>query len=379
MLDFTSALYLGLQHPSRSLRPWRSLTTGAPAALVEPAEAREIAVRLARLQGFAAGALAPSTFHLAWDVFGLLSHEPITVHMDAGTYPISRWGAARAKLRGVRVCEFRHHDVEALHAQMKNDPGATRPVVVTDGFCPACGRPAPLAEYLVSVRQRGGWLVTDDTQALGILGRAPTPQMPFGRGGGGTFRWRDVHGPEVIVIASLAKAFGAPLAIVVGSAELIDRFKRCSSTRVHCSPASAVAVSAARHALVCNHEHGDELRRALEERIREFRRGLAAHGMSAAGGLFPVQTLVMPDALTGATFLDRLYQRGIAAVLIRGERGGPRLGFLITARHTPEQIEAAVSTIAATASPLVSRAWRTLSTPGVAMTPRAFLPTHHQN
>ena len=34
VLDFTSALYLGLQHPSRSLRPWRQFTTGAPAALV---------------------------------------------------------------------------------------------------------------------------------------------------------------------------------------------------------------------------------------------------------------------------------------------------------------------------------------------------------
>ena len=33
MLDFTRALYLGLQHPSGSLRPWAKFTTGVPSAL----------------------------------------------------------------------------------------------------------------------------------------------------------------------------------------------------------------------------------------------------------------------------------------------------------------------------------------------------------
>jgi 8-amino-7-oxononanoate synthase len=33
LLDFTSALYLGLRHESRSLAAWRQLTTGGPAAL----------------------------------------------------------------------------------------------------------------------------------------------------------------------------------------------------------------------------------------------------------------------------------------------------------------------------------------------------------
>ena len=36
VLDFTSALYLGLRHPSSSLRPWSGLTTGKPAVLEPP-------------------------------------------------------------------------------------------------------------------------------------------------------------------------------------------------------------------------------------------------------------------------------------------------------------------------------------------------------
>jgi 8-amino-7-oxononanoate synthase len=398
VIDFTSALYLGLRHPSETLPPWRELTTGVPAALGEALAARDVAARLARLQGFAAGAVGPSTLHLAWDVFGLLSHHPVSLHMDAGAYAISRWGAARALLRGVRVREFRHHDVQALHAQLKNDDGATRPVVVTDGFCPACGRPAPLADYLAAVRDRDGWLVVDDTQALGILGwrergaaphrrfsrgesaRCPphrlvptdrqnanedrkgaesfdpnhtlerrsslTPEPAYGHDGGGSFRWHDLHEPEIVAFASLAKAFGVPLGIVAGNARWIETFKRRSSTRVHCSPPCAATLSAARHALACNAARGGELRRVLEQRVRQFRRGLAAHGIATSGGLFPVQALAMDDSRSALQLHRRLLQRDIAAVPTRGEDRRPRLSFLITVRHDPDDIDEAVNTIA---------------------------------
>ena len=58
MLDFTSALYLGLRHPSGSLGDWESLTLGRPSALREPPDAEAVAADLARLQGCEAGALA---------------------------------------------------------------------------------------------------------------------------------------------------------------------------------------------------------------------------------------------------------------------------------------------------------------------------------
>ncbi|MCI5145312.1 MAG: pyridoxal phosphate-dependent aminotransferase family protein, partial [Candidatus Electrothrix sp. AR3] len=50
-LDFTSALYLGLRHPSRSLRSWSALTAGAPATLVSPGGTDQAAQVLADLIG----------------------------------------------------------------------------------------------------------------------------------------------------------------------------------------------------------------------------------------------------------------------------------------------------------------------------------------
>jgi len=90
MIDFTSALYLGMRHPHQSLRPWTELTTGRPAALESPREAERLARQLARLLGCERATLGTSTLHLFWDLFEVLAREPIAIYTDAGAYPIAR-------------------------------------------------------------------------------------------------------------------------------------------------------------------------------------------------------------------------------------------------------------------------------------------------
>ena len=68
MLDFTSALYLGLRHPSPSLRPWPGLTTGKPAALQPAPGSAAIAGEFAALVGCERATPAASTLHLFWDL-----------------------------------------------------------------------------------------------------------------------------------------------------------------------------------------------------------------------------------------------------------------------------------------------------------------------
>jgi 8-amino-7-oxononanoate synthase len=105
--------------------------------------------------------------------------------------------------------------------------GAAVPVVVADGYCPACGAHAPLGDYLVLVRERGGLLLLDDTQALGIFGNRNG--LPYGSGGGGSLRFLEVAGKDILVMSSLSKAFGAPVACLLGSSNLIQSFAERSS------------------------------------------------------------------------------------------------------------------------------------------------------
>jgi 8-amino-7-oxononanoate synthase len=344
VLDFTSALYLGLRHPSPSLRSWSGLTTGKPAALEPPLGSAIIAGKFAALVGCERATPVASTLHLFWDLFGLLARDRVRIYMDEGTYAIARWGVERAATRGVPVRRFPHHDPAALRTLIEQDRhDGRRPVVVADGFCPTCGGAAPAADYLRCVEQHSGHLVLDDTQALGMLGKQDG--APYGRGGGGSLRWQGIKSPDVIVGSSLAKGFGAPMAMLAGSASLIRRFEAQSETRVHCSPPSIAHLHAAEHALAVNRTDGDRLRRYLAQLVRQFRAGLRAIGLAADSGLFPVQTL-RPAGVAAEVLYERLLRLGIRTIVIRRCREiGVRVAFLITALHRRSDIDHAVEAI----------------------------------
>jgi 8-amino-7-oxononanoate synthase len=353
MLDFTSALYLGLHHPSRALRPWAQLTTGRPAALQAPPGAEGITESLVRLLGCERVTLGTSTLHIFWDVFKVLTMEPTSIYMDVGTYPIARWGVERVSAQGVPTANFQRHDPAALADLLRQHQRFNRrPVVVTDGLCPATGRTAPVVEYLHLAQEHGGYLVIDDTQALGILGRQPGLDAPYGRGGGGTPAWHGIQAPELIVGSSLAKGFGVPLAVLAGSKGFIARFEHNSATRVHCSPPSVALMHAAEHALKINESRGEHLRMRLAQLVRRFRERLREVGLAASGGLFPVQTLQPIAAVDAARLYRVLQEAGVETVLHRtGNDFVARISFLLTASHRPEDIDRAVALLANIVAP----------------------------
>jgi 8-amino-7-oxononanoate synthase len=347
MPDFTSALYLGLRHPTRSLPTWSKFTTGVPAALAAPPGAGQAADRLARLQTCEHGVLGASTLHLFCDLLGMFRRRPVKIYIDAGLYPIARWGVERAAGRGTPIREFAHYDPEAFRSWLKRDKQTRlRPVLVTDGFCPDCGKPAPLRDYLDSLRGAGGRLIVDDTQALGVFGRSPAPDAPYGHGGGGMLPRLQVGGPDVMIISSLAKAFGAPVAVLSGSRSAVRGFEANSETLIHCSPPSVPVIRAAEHALSLNRKYGDGLRQRLASLVKYFRHSAESAGFRFTGGIFPVQTLAPASGADARRLHQRLFNRGVRTVLRRAlDMDGARLSFVVTARHTPESIDRAIAAL----------------------------------
>lgn len=343
MLDFTSALYLGLTHPTAALCPWEQFTTGRPAALETNGEAAAVSGALASLTRCEAATLRPSTLHVFWDLFGMIGRH-CRVYLDAGAYAIARWGTERAAGRGIAVTLFPHQDASALRRAIGARGGGARPIVVADGFCAGCGRSAPIADYLSAIEDRNGLLVLDDTQALGLLGASPAFATPYGTGGGGSLRFQAIAGPQVVLIASLAKAFGVPVAMLAGSAATVRCFEAHSETRVHASPPSIAVLHAAAHALSINASAGDARRRLLAARVARFQRRLSARGISTTGGPFPSQT-IDTRAVDARHLHQRLLKAGVRTVLrsVRGDGAGVTL--LITARHPAAAIDCAAATI----------------------------------
>ena len=348
MPDFSSALYLGMLHASQDLKPWIRLTYGAPAALREPEFAQVLAQKVANLQGCEGGLLAPSTLHLFWDFFGLVAKGDTVIFVDSGTYPIGRWGMERAASLGTEKHTFQHYDPDSLSSLLRHVTGTgKRPIILSDGFCPGCGRVAPIKEYLKIAEKYRGLLILDDTQALGIYGSMPGPSNPYGIGGGGSLRRSGIGShPSVVLISSLAKAFGAPLAILSGPKRIVEQFSGKSKTRIHCGPPSMASINAANHALEINKKIGDRLRRKLAFLVMRFKEGLKKQGLRTTAGLFPVRTLFFESGTDVLTLYNRLLRCGLRTVLHKRRQGVKAcISFILRADQTVEDIDKAIHTL----------------------------------
>ena len=316
-----------------------------------PAGSLAVARRLAALLGTEAATLGVSTLHFFWDLGSQLRRRPVRILADEHLYPVGRWGIERAAGAGVPAVDFRHQDAESLRRRL--EARASRripslvPVVITDGLCPDCGRVPPLGRYLELAEQHGGWLLVDDSQALGLLGRNPGPGRPYGTGGGGSPAFLGISSPRLLLLSSLAKGFGAPLAVLAGSAAAVRSFERQSETLIYSSPPSVASIRAAEAALSINRERGDGLRVRLAERVVRFRARLQELGLIASGGLSPVQNLEIPAGVDPLALYRQLGASGIRTVLRQGRcRPGPLITFLLRADHTAGEIDQAVTSIA---------------------------------
>lgn len=352
MIDLRIALYLEMQHAHKELPGWRQLTTGVPASVREDVRSRWVGRQIARMQGLEQGMTAASTLHLFADLHAWLADSPVTMFVDEFIYPVARFGIEKLTVKGNRILPYRHQ--QAAHLEVLLNRWAdqhTTPVVLMDGWCPQCGRPAPLPEIALLLERYGALGVMDDTQAFGLLGDpggcaiapegfATAPEAwPYGRGGGGLLRWSGAPPDRMISITSLAKSFGVPMAVISGSERFIRAFRSRSRTIDHCSPPSIAHLSAAIHALEYNRTEGDCRRRRLFAHVSHFKQQLSAAGIRTKGGLFPVQHL---DGLPQDTLLNLhrwLEKEGIRTVLTKGHRSpGPQLSLLFRAGHQDEEI-----------------------------------------
>jgi 8-amino-7-oxononanoate synthase len=132
--------------------------------------------------------------------------------------------------------------------------------------------------------------------------------------------------------------------MVGGSTPLISSLRGSSLMRTHCSPPSVAVIAAAAHALQQNRRHGDALRARLARNVSRLRRGLNYLGIAASRSLFPVQPLRLAGT-TATSVHSKLQQAGVSALLQRTSSGA-QLTFVVTARHSPEEIDEAMETLA---------------------------------
>lgn len=341
MLDFTSASYLGSEFSSIDFNLKTPLTLGKPAFLKEPLLNRWVANQIAQMQGLERGILAPSSLHLFWDLFGILSKNYV-VFIEENTYPIGQWGTIHADARQLPVIRFKPENLSDLRKNIqKYCHNNLKPLIVCDALNIDSGKLAPIKEYLSIVEPLNGNLLIDDTQTFGIFGVSQN-QENFGFGGGGVLKYTNIYSPKILTINSLSKAFGIPVAVLAGNTDIIKSFEKNSLTRVHNSAVSAAHTLVTAHILRKNQQIGDKLRQKLWNNIQYFRKNLVRLGsQKPINGIFPVQKVSLIYPNSALLIYQKLLENNIECLLLAPTSKHPRpsIAFCFRADHNFNEID----------------------------------------
>jgi 8-amino-7-oxononanoate synthase len=333
-VDFSSSLYLGWRHASAALPDWSALTAGRPADLETDTLADSVARDGAALQGCEAALLWPSTLHACMDVLEVVSRSH-TLIACRNLYPIMGWALERQKGRGQEVLLAAPQD-DLAQLVLRCAPHR-RPAVLVPAH-DSLGQPLDWSSVLQALALRDGWLIIDHTQLFGLFGQrqaflsaGQSAEGDWGLDGGGWLRHMQPLEPtlarRVLLIASWAKAFGAPLASVAGPAEWIQDLRLHGSSRVHCSPANRVAILAAQRALQLNARYGNKARAQLRYNIRLLRSYLTQCGLGSLNGdgvnvYHPMLRLGGLSAAQARHWEHRLRQANVHCVAVPGQTSG---------------------------------------------------------
>ena len=230
------------------------------------------------------------------------------------------------KLSRARVAIYPHADVSAVEEQLREIP-ARRKLVITDSIFSMDGDRAPLRELSQVCASAGAMLAVDEAHATGILAPEPIGDLRM---------------------ATHSKALGVAGAHVAGSRAVCDLLiNRARPLIFSTALPPAIACAVLKSLQIVRGPEGDDRRARLWRNVARFAEGLRNLGLPARADspIFPFLLGTPDNALRVAS---RLRELGVLAKAIRPPTvppGTSRIRFALTAAHTEQHIDSALSAL----------------------------------
>ncbi|MFE1595324.1 8-amino-7-oxononanoate synthase [Nocardia sp. NPDC058705] len=242
-IDLASNDYLGLhRHPEvvegaiEAVRRWGAGATGSRLVTGTTTEHALLELELAEFVGAETGLVFATGYAANLGVVTALSGRGSFVVSDAGSHA-SLVDACR--LSRARVAIAPHRDVDAVE-RLLAERTEERALVLTDSVFSADGDLAPLADLHRVTRENGAVLIVDEAHGLGVRGA----------GGRGLVHELGLAGePDLVVTATLSKAFAAQGGVVLADARIRAHLVDAARTFIFDTGLAPAAVGAARAAL----------------------------------------------------------------------------------------------------------------------------------
>jgi glycine C-acetyltransferase len=221
-----------------------------------------------------------------------------------------------------------------LRAQLKDNAGSGRKLLVTDGVFSMDGDIARLPEIVQIAEEFGVIVAVDDAHGEGVLGK----------GGRGIVDHFGLHGRVDVEIGTMSKAFGVMGGIVAGSAILVDFLRQKARTNLF-SSALTVPDVAANLAAVEIMEASDDSVRKLWSNGDFLKAQLRAWGFDVGRSETPITPVIIGDAQAAKDFSARLFENGVFATAIvfpTVPKGTARIRAMVSAAHSEEDLKKGV-------------------------------------
>jgi len=249
---------------------------------------------------------------------------------------------------GIRLCKakrwrYQNNDMADLEAQLQaaDAAGARFKMVATDGVFSMDGTIANLQAICNLAGQYKALVMVDDSHAVGFIGA----------NGRGTPEHCGVADRIDIYTGTLGKALGgASGGYVSARHEIVSLLRQRSRPYLFSnSLAPAIAAASIKVFELLQSAEGATLRQRVRENAARFRQQMTALGFKLVPGQHPIVPVMLGDAQLASRMADQLLHEGIYVIGFSFPvvpKGQARIRTQMSAAHTPEQIELALTAFA---------------------------------
>ena len=241
---------------------------------------------------------------------------------------------------GIRLCKaakfrYKNNDMEDLRTQLEAAKGSRIKMIVTDGVFSMDGYIANLKSICDLADEFDALVLVDDSHAVGFMGKT----------GRGTHEYCGVMGRVDILTGTLGKALGGASGGYVSAKKEVVELLRQRSRPYLFSNTLAPAIAGASLEVIKMLGDTTEYRDRVHENTSYFREKMEALGFDLLPGTHPIVPIMLYDARIATEFSARLLEKG---VYVTGfsfpvvPRGKARIRTQVSARHTKEDLDAAI-------------------------------------
>ena len=241
-----------------------------------------------------------------------------------------------ARLSKAKKATYKHSDMQDLERILKESREQYENVlIITDGVFSMDGDIAKLPEIVELAEKYNCMTYVDDAHSSGVLGES----------GRGTVDHFDLHGRVDFTIGTLSKAIGVVGGYVAGKKVTIEWLKNRGRPFLFSTAMTPSAVGSCIEAIKMLME-STEYTDKLWDNARYFKEKISKLGYNIGESETPITPVIIGDEETTGKFSKQLFENGLFVspiIFPTVPKGTARVRCMVTAGHTKEQLDQAVS------------------------------------